>query len=404
MTFGSGALDAFGRQRTSQPFTLFDSFHRFQDNGKINEYTAAGGNSTFDANAGCIKMNVTTANGSKIYRESTRVFAYQPGKSLLILQTFCMAEGKDDLRQRIGYYDTANGFYLQQLDTQLGFVQRSSVTGVLVNTVVNQQDWNTDTLMPNRLNPSGITLDITTTQIMFTDIEWLGVGTVRQGFVIDGQFIICHQWHHANTPGNILPYITTACLPVRSELENLAETDSASTFVLICTSVISEGGYDLKGRPRAIGMALGSPYDMDTPANTIRPLITVRLESTRLEAIVLPKEFGIMPVDNLTGKWYVIQGGTTSGGTGTWVSAGADSSVEYKMDATAIAGGNVTEAGFLQAQAFAGTRASLDIGSIFKYQLERNTFTGVAFEFTLGLEITTTNKNVYAYMNWEEIT
>lgn len=29
------AVDAFGRARISQPLTLFDSFHRFNDNGKI---------------------------------------------------------------------------------------------------------------------------------------------------------------------------------------------------------------------------------------------------------------------------------------------------------------------------------------------------------------------------------
>ena len=30
------AVDAFGRARSSMPFTLFDSFHRFGDNGKVN--------------------------------------------------------------------------------------------------------------------------------------------------------------------------------------------------------------------------------------------------------------------------------------------------------------------------------------------------------------------------------
>jgi hypothetical protein len=85
-----------------------------------------GGTSTYDSDAGCINMNVTTSNGSLVYRESSRVFAYQPGKSLLILQTFCMNVARSDLRQRIGYFGEDNGFYLQLTNSQLSFVRRSS--------------------------------------------------------------------------------------------------------------------------------------------------------------------------------------------------------------------------------------------------------------------------------------
>jgi hypothetical protein len=140
---------------------------------------------------------------------------------------------------------------------------------------------------------------------------------------------------------------------------------------------------------------------MGTPANTIRPLITMRLKSTRLDGIVLPREFGGLPADNFTGKWYLIVGGTTSGGSGTWTSAGTDSSVEYKLDATAISNGTVVEVGFLQSQ---GTRASFQSSGAFQYQLERNSFTNVGVEFTLALAITTTNKHVYADMSWQEVT
>lgn len=409
VNLGDGASDAFGRLRISSPFTLFDSFHRYADNGRIGQYNVGVAGSTFNSNAGCVTMTVGGNTGDLIYRESLRTFAYQPGKSLLVLQTFCMAPAVEGLRQRQGYFDTDNGVYLELDGTTLSFVRRSKSSGVVSEDRVPQTQWNVDGMGIGPLNPSGITLDISRVQIMFTDIEWLGVGTVRQGFVINGQFHTCHLWHHANTAGTVtspgnLPYMTTAILPVRAELQNTGNTNVSSNYNLICTSVISEGGYELRGRPRSIGSTLGSPYDTGTPANTIRPLITIRLKSNRLGAIVLPREFGIMPTDNMTGKWYVIQGGTTSGGSGTWISAGDDSSVEYKLDATDISGGTVTESGFLQAQAFAGTRASLETSSLFRYQLERNTFTPTTYEFTLALAITTTNKTVYTSMAWEEVT
>jgi hypothetical protein len=31
-----------------------------------------------------------------------------------------------------------------------------------------------------------------------SDIEWLGVGNVRCGFVINGEFIVCHTFQCAN--------------------------------------------------------------------------------------------------------------------------------------------------------------------------------------------------------------
>ena len=39
----SPATDAFGRQRVSTPLTLFDSSHRYRDNGLWNNSTANGG-------------------------------------------------------------------------------------------------------------------------------------------------------------------------------------------------------------------------------------------------------------------------------------------------------------------------------------------------------------------------
>ena len=130
--------------RVSNPYTLFDSFHRYQDNGKIIEYTSGTASSSFDANSGTITMTVGTTNGDKIYRESGRVFSYQPGKSLLVLQTFCMATGKANLRQRVGYFSTQNGIFLENDGTTNYLVLRTYVTGSVVETRVAQSDWNVD--------------------------------------------------------------------------------------------------------------------------------------------------------------------------------------------------------------------------------------------------------------------
>jgi hypothetical protein len=104
---------------------------------------------------------------------------YQPGKSLLILATFCMNAAKTNLRQRVGYFDDNNGIFLEQNGTSVpAFTIRTNTSGTPSDTnTVLQSSWNGDKL--DGTGPSGITLNLARVQIMWTDIEWLGVGNVR---------------------------------------------------------------------------------------------------------------------------------------------------------------------------------------------------------------------------------
>jgi hypothetical protein len=263
------AGDAFGRTRVSAPFTLFDSSHRYNDNGLWATSSGAGGTYAFNANQGLVDLNVTTTSGSEIIRETTKVCSYQPGKSLLFMSTFVMNTAKANLRQRVGYYGAANGMYLEVSGTTgPALVERSSVSGSLAETRVLQDNWNIDKLDGN--GPSGFTLDITKAQILWFDIEWLGLGTVRAGFVINGAFIHCHSFHHANLI--TATYITTASLPLRYEITNVGTTASSSTLKQVCSTVLSEGGYELRGAQSAIGTPVASPRDLTNASPLSIPL------------------------------------------------------------------------------------------------------------------------------------
>jgi len=236
------AVDAFGRMRVSQPQTLFESFHRYNDNGKWSTANSETANVVFNSNSASMYLNVDKTSGAYTYRETNRVFAYQPGKSLQIFETFVFNPAQANLVQRIGYFSSTNGLYLEQANSNIYFVKRSSANGTLTETRVAQSNWNKDTLLGNaNSSPSHITLDLTKSQILFTDIEWLGVGSVRQGFVINGELIHCHTWNHANIIDST--YMTTACLPLRQEIFNIGTTSANSTLKCICSTVISEGGY-----------------------------------------------------------------------------------------------------------------------------------------------------------------
>jgi hypothetical protein len=394
-------IDAFGRLRTSTPFTLFDSSHRFDDNGLWSTATAVSGTATFDANEGLINLGVTAASGSQVLRETTKVFSYQPGKSLLVLNTFVMNAAKTGLRQRVGYYGAANGYYLELNNSTVSFVERSSVSGSLVNTPVAQASWNVDPL--NGSGPSGITIDFTKAQILFMDLEWLGVGTVRIGFVIDGNFYVCHKFHHANLITST--YITTASLPLRYEITNTGATSGVSTLKQICSTVLSEGGYQLNGLQQAVGIPVTTPKNL-AAAGTFYPIVSIRLKTSpnRLDAIVICTAISVVATSSGHYNWQVVASGITSGGTG-WVDAPGDSSVQYNIAGTSFTGGRILASGFFTATNQGSTQVDILKEALFKTQLERNSFTPTPFELTIlvASDVGGGGGSVLASMDWEEI-
>jgi hypothetical protein len=390
-------FDAFGRLRTSDPFTLFDSSHRYADNGLWSIKTV-NGSSTFNASQGLIDMEVDSNAGSKVIRQTTKVFAYQPGKSLLVLNTFVMTRIRTGLRQRVGYYGDANGYYLELNDDVLSFFERSSVTGSLEDTRVLQADWNVDPM--DGTGPSGITLDITKAQILFMDLEWLGVGTVRMGFVIDGNFYVCHKFNHANLIAST--YITTASLPITYEIENLADTAGSSALKQICSSVISEGGYQLNGLQQAIGTPVTAPINLPV-AGTFYPIVSLRLKTSpdRLDAIVICTAISVIATTTGDYNWQVVASGTTSGGT--WTDAGANSSVEYNIDGTGFSGGRILASGYFSVSNQGSTQVDILKEALFKTQLERNGIESTPFELTIVVATNNSGGDVLASMDWEEI-
>lgn len=395
----TAATDAFGRQRVSNPLTLFDSSHRYRDNGLWNTNTASGGTTTFQASEGLVDLDVTTTSGSLVYRETTKVFSYQPGKSLLILNTFVMSPAKTGLRQRVGYFGAANGMYIELNNSTLSFVERSSSSGALTETRAAQTSWNVDKM--DGTGPSGVVLDITKAQILWMDIEWLGLGSVRLGFIIDGRFITCHVFHHANRISST--YITTGSLPLRLEIENTGATASNSKLKQVCSTVISEGGYELRGAQQAIEIPIGTPYDLTT-ASTYYPIISIRLKSTpnRLDAIIILTALSLLAItNNANYSWKVVATGTTTGGT--WTSAGADSAVEYNLTGTSFAGGRVLASGFLNGSNQGSTPVDILKEALFAFQLERNSFTGTPSELTLTAAADTNGADIYASLDWEEV-
>ena len=376
--FGGTQVDAFGRLRVSEPFTLFDSQSRYQADPEYDTSTATGGTATYVSNRAAVDMAVTTTSGSSVVKQTYRVFPYQPGKSLLIMQTFTMAAGKTNLRQRIGFFGADNGIYFQQNDTTLSFVIRTYTGGSVDDSrSVSQSSWNGDKL--NGTGPSGYTLDVTKTQILWMDIEWLGVGSVRCGFVIDGKLITAHTFHNANSQSNV--YMQTAILPLRYEITNTGTTASSSTMQQICSTVISEGGYEQVSQPYVARVTSTSGVTVGT---SFVPLVSIRLNSSYLGAVVIPAGVLFLPIGTGNYEVALIKNATLTGAT--WA-AGALSGGQVDVDLAATAltntDDNIVQIDYATASRQAKTSIIAPTGYNFALQLGVS-LAGVSDTYTLA--------------------
>lgn len=393
----NASTDAFGRLRISEPYTVFDSSFRYPNSeGRWVNKTTGTASVSHNANQGLMDLTVGATSGDQIIRETDRTFAYQPGKSLLVMTTFTMSPANENLRQRVGYFGKFNGVYLEQDGLTKYIVKRSSITGSINNTRIAQSDWNVDKL--DGTGPSGINLDLTKSQIFWVDIEWLGVGSVRSGFVINGQYIVCHIFHHANDIAGT--YITTATLPIRYEITNTGSTGISSTLKQICSTVVSEGGYEQIGITRAAS----NPITGKEIANIVdNPMVSLRLRSGRTDAVVVPRMLTMYGLQNTAFLYKIIKNAALT--NPSWSLTDSGSAVQYDISATAMTGGTVIYQGVFMGQQ---TVDPIDLADQFNHglQLTRNIIDSDSAGniLTIALVPTTNNDDAVVALAWQETT
>lgn len=399
--FKADVVDAFNRLKVANPFTLFDSQNRYKPNDKWDVFGITGGTYSYSIIESAINLIVGTTLGSKISRETKRIFPYQPGKSLLVLNTFALNQPKEGLRQRIGYFGLTggatsgvpyNGVYLQQSGLTLSMVMSSA--SLNTTTTVNQADWNGDVF--NGTGASGRNLDISKANILWMDFEWLGVGNVRTGFYVDGKPVIAHTFHNDNI--NTTTYMTTACLPIRYELENLTGQTGSSQLKQICSSVISDGGYQGRSQKQFVSVGTKTSDAVTIGNGTLTPVLSIRLNSNRLDAIVLPTQLDILvtTADNI--RWQLLLNAT--GLTGASWTTHSNGTIDYDTSTTAYTGGQIIQQGLAYQKVESTALGTLED---FNIQLGRSQ-SGVSDIITLvAAGAAASTAKILASLAWEEL-
>ena len=399
VSIGGNNVDAFGRLRVSEPYTLFDSSNRYAADNQFDTSTVSGGSTTFLPNEAAVRMDVTTASGAEVVRQSYRSMLYQPGKGLLVLETFVMNTAKANLRQRVGYFGTENGLYFELTGAAPGtkaFVMRTYVGGSVDNTSrrVEQSSWNGDKL--DGTGASGLTLDLTKPQILWFDFEWLGVGNVRCGFIINGQYIVCHTYQTANVYGTSV-YMTTASLPVRYEITNTAATADASYLKQICSSVMSEGGLE----PTSIDHVAVRTTALTDVGTTLVPLVSIRLTSNALGAVVLPQAIKVLPTTADDFEIRLVKNANLSGAVYSLVTS--DTNILFDVAATAMTGGTIAQIDYA-ASSNQGT-TPLNQSGVFNWDTQLGvSISGVSDIYTVGVRTLNATGNIIGSLTFFDLT
>jgi hypothetical protein len=390
---GYGALDAFGRFRVSTPFTIFESKQIHNAQVLIwDTALTAGGGSTYSQSRASTTLSVTNP-GDKAIHQTRSTFNYQAGLSFLILNSFVMGTPVTGVSKKIGYFNADNGIYFENNGAVNSLTIRSKVSGVVVPTTAIQSSWNIDRL--DGSGPSGLTLDVTKAQIFVIDVEWLGVGSVRCGFVINGSTYYVHKFDHSNLINSV--YMSTPNLPIRAEIENIS--GGAASLEQICCSIMSEGGYENPGLSYSADRGVNSL----TAVNNLQlyPLVSIRQLSTSAGVVIKPEAIDILCTSSNTNfRWALVANPVINGiDAASWTTI-TGSDAEYDVSRTLT---NYLIGGYIIASGY-GTQKAAPISSVIQgtYSLGKS-ITGVRDQLVLAVQkIGNGTDNFIASFVWKE--
>jgi hypothetical protein len=352
-------LDAFGRLKVSAPSALFDNMFEYGLNTMHWESSVVGGSVTHVDNNCAERLSTggtTDANNAII--QTRKYMRYQPGRSLNVETTFAMSAEQTNSIARIGYFDASNGIFLERSGSTINIVRRTNVTGTPVDNVVSKSSWNVDKFDGNGV--SGKTLDLTKTNILFIQLQFLGVGRVQVGFVIDGVPYVAHQFLNAGVLSTV--YMSSGCLPVRGEVRNTGTAGGTLTMDMFCTSVSSGGlGQEL------INRSISNGITAITTGTTLVPIISIRAAtllggtsgggSITNRGHIEPTDINLL-VSSGTHEYRVLRNATLTGAS--WTAVGAESIADYDVSSTAISGGTLIDCGYIAASASARGSIGVD--------------------------------------------
>lgn len=401
---GSTQFDGFGRMVVSEPRTLGDYQMTYWIDPKMwfVEEISGGAVTHIPDKVGAM-LSTGLASGD-IARITTQAYhVYQAGTGQLILLTgFCEDAGKAGVVRRWGYFDDEDGIFFQVVSTGLQAVIRSSTSGTVVETVIDQADWNTDRL--DGSGPSQFVLDVTKHNLYWIDFAWLGIGAIRFGvYGDDGARIVAHTVRNANVHN--APYMKTARLPIRYEMENTGNPSTATEMFASCCAVKMEGQFEPRHRP------FGDIVPEKTVTGTdYTPIFGVRASATKYgevsRVIALPHTMQVLATLTGTNNPAKVRLRVQRGDGGltgmSWIGPSADETVDLDVSATGVATGETVLSSIVMGERKIDLEEQFDLFADERLSL-RSDGTSVPYFVTVQPVNPADSVDINIAVNWTEV-
>jgi hypothetical protein len=383
--------------RVSTPFSVFDS-RQIYDNQPLvwddAQVSGAGTSSTYNADQASTTLTVAANTAGRRVRQTKQRFTYQPGKSQVIFMTGILGPPVAGITESIGWGDDNNGIFLRCVDGVLTITRRTSTSGAAVDNDVAQTAWNIDKM--DGAGPSGVTINPQLTQIVAIDAEWLGVGRVRIGFLVDGVIVYVHEFLNSNEIA--LVYMSSSTLPLQYSIENDG-TAPETSMLHICASVMSEGGQQEIGSLRHVSTAA-----LSVNANAIGTyyaIVGLRQKAAQLDSVLKPVSVSLVSLTNDAFEWRLILNPAVAGTFNYADVVNSPAQVAIGDVATnpspnTVTNGTVIDGGYGAQQSAAGklVQNALYVGS---------TIAGVRDTVVLAVTPLAVNLDIAGGMVWREL-
>jgi len=370
---------------------FFNTFQYGKETDVWDESVVGVGTATHNVNSSNVVMEVGSTAGSKVVRQTKNVMRYIPGRPATLAFSVRLETPQVGIRRRFGLFNETDGAFFEDDGGTYSYVIRSSTSGITTETRVTRENWNGEKFDGNGY--SGVTADATKQQMISINYEWYGAGGVTFNWLMKNETIVSHEFENSNVRDTV--WCRTPFLPIRMEIENV--TGVAGTHYLYqgSNSLIQEG------EPEKLGtlLSISNPITGTTmsAANTFYPIVSLRLKSSALQAVMLLRSLQAATNDNTNVYWRLFENATLTGAS--WTNhPDPNSFMQYDTTATALTGGTVLLSGFT----IAGGASLVDIDSKAAIQLGRSGIGTISDTYTLACASPNTNKSALAVLNWIE--
>ena len=384
------------RKVSTYEITDFATFPFSKNENDFDEQITGTASSTHQPYLGMVQLSVGGNAGDEVIRQTRRVQRYLPGRANEASIAIMLNNTSAGIRSRFGVFDQYNGAYFEHDGTDYNVVIRRNTASGIVEERIARSNWNQDKL--DGTGPSGIIGDPAAIQMLVIEYEWYGAGQVDFKFVINNNAFSVHQVNHANIHDHT--WASYGSFPIRYELTNVTGVPGTHTVLHGSHSFLTEGTTTLLGKQ----LSISSPttgYNLAT-AGTFYPVLAIRLKSTALNSVVIPDEFAAGLLDKTDMFVRVIERPTTVTG-GTWISAGAESPLEYNLTATSFTGGTISSTKFISEKQM-GQSITFAERAITQIGRKTTTVIGDTSEvFLLAGAATDDDKHAWVSLGWIEV-